>query len=539
MPTASPRKSVVLIVDDNPVNLAELHGVLSEAGYEVLVAKNGANALLEAERSLPELVVLDVIMPGMSGFEVCTKLKESPRTAGIPVMFTTALDDTASKLHGLRLGAVDYITKPFQHEEVLARVDTHLSLAQLRTELELRVELRTMELSRANEDLHREIAERKRYEEELRLRERAIEASSVGIVITDARQAEHPIIYANPAFVKMTGYAREELIGRNPRLLQGTATDPREIESIRQAIREGRSWLTTLKNYRKDGTSFWNEVFVSPVRDSQGNLTHYVGTQTDVTELKRAQEERHELEIARQIQLSLLPDSPLRMHGAQIAGYCQPASHVGGDYFDFFPGPNSIDIVIADVSGHSVGAALVMAETRSALKAEVFYGSRTNSEKKKGTSEILRAINGILYEDLSRAELFITMFYMRLNQETHLLNFSNAGHNKPLLWRAGQVGYRELDSDGLILGVNQEVTFVEESLQLRKGDLVLLYTDGITEAQNPAGEFFGVDRLGELLGIEGTDDPQEIINAIVNELRRFRQNAVLVDDITLIAVKLA
>ncbi|WP_347258714.1 sigma-54-dependent Fis family transcriptional regulator, partial [Methylocaldum sp.] len=130
------RKPLVLMVDDNPVNLAELYDLLTEAQYEVSIAESGAGAILQAERLVPDLVLLDVLMPGMSGFAVCAKLKESPKTESIPVLFMTALDDTADKLQGLRLGAVDYITKPFQHEEVLARVDTHLTLARLRSELQ-------------------------------------------------------------------------------------------------------------------------------------------------------------------------------------------------------------------------------------------------------------------------------------------------------------------------------------------------------------------------------------------------------------------
>ncbi|MBS1212541.1 MAG: diguanylate cyclase [Proteobacteria bacterium] len=136
MSAATEPKPLVMLVDDNPVNLAELYAVLDEAGFDILVAESGASALLQAERTRPDLILLDVLMPGMSGFAVCAKLKESPRTQAIPVLFTTALGDTADKLQGLRLGAVDYITKPFQHEEVLARVNTHLTLARLRSELE-------------------------------------------------------------------------------------------------------------------------------------------------------------------------------------------------------------------------------------------------------------------------------------------------------------------------------------------------------------------------------------------------------------------
>jgi PAS domain S-box-containing protein len=420
--------------------------------------------------------------------------------------------------------------------EIAERKRAEAALLQAHDDLDRRVRLRTIELAQANADLQAEIHERKRYEAELRLRNRAIEASSVGIIITDSRQEDYPIIYANPAFARITGYSREELIGRNPRLLQGPDTDPEAIAEIRKALREGRDCHLTLKNYRKDGTPFWNELFVSPVRDKQGHVTHYIGTQTDVTELRRAEEERHELEIAKQIQLSLLPGSPLRVDGAIVAGYCLPATHVGGDYFDYFAREDTVDIVIADVSGHSVGAALVMAETRSTLKAEALHWL---SENQTGTGDILHALNALLFDDLNRAELFITMFYMKYNRATRQLRYANAGHNRPLLLRAGETTCRELDADGLILGVTKEVAFEEKGTVLRQGDLVLLYTDGLTEAQNPQGEFFGTDRLCTLFAAQGANPPQEIIGSLVKELQIFCRSQSFADDISLVVLKVS
>jgi PAS domain S-box-containing protein len=426
--------------------------------------------------------------------------------------------------------------------EVGERKQAEAALQRARDELEQRVQLRTAELALANSDLQAEIVERKRYEERLLLRERAIEASSAGIIITDARDKNNPIIYANPAFSRMTGYSREELLGLSPRILQGPETDPQAIETIRQALREGKPCLTTLKNYRKDGTIFWNELFISPVQDSRGHLTHYIGVQTDVTQLRRAEEERHELEIAKQIQLSLLPDSPLNVEGVVIAGYCLPATHVGGDYFDYFYGQDAIDIVIADVSGHSMGAALIMAETRSTLKAEALRTLHAHSESGKlekdaGTGDILRILNALLYEDLSKAELFITMFYMKYNPATRKLSYANAGHNRPLLLPAGKTVCCELDAEGIIFGVTKEIAFEEKTIVLAPGDLVLLYTDGITEAQNAKGEFFGVERLTRLFSTQGTKKPQEIINTIAKDLQTFSGSSSFADDVSMVVVK--
>ncbi|MEN8132969.1 MAG: SpoIIE family protein phosphatase [Pseudomonadota bacterium] len=379
-----------------------------------------------------------------------------------------------------------------------------------------------------------DITERKCFVDALRLRDHAIEASSVGIIITDACQPGNPISYSNPAFAQMTGYSQEELLGSNPRILQGPETDPEAIEAIRKALSEARSCLITLKNYRKDGTTFWNELFISPVRDEEGRVTHYIGTQTDVTELRRAEEERHELEIAKQIQLSLLPRAPLQIDSAFIAGYCLPATHVGGDYFDYFSEQNTVDIVIADVSGHSVGAALVMAETRSTLKAEAH---RKRKAEPRGTGDILNALNVLLYEDLNRADLFITMFYMRYNTETKRLNYANAGHNCPLLLVHGASTCRELDAEGLILGINKEVEFEEKSASLQKGDIVLLYTDGIIEAQNQEDEFFGRSRLNDLLVAHRQCAPQKVISEIIHELQSFSQSSSFSDDISMVVLK--
>jgi sigma-B regulation protein RsbU (phosphoserine phosphatase) len=428
--------------------------------------------------------------------------------------------------------------------EISERKRAEEALEKAREELELRVQQRTAELAQANANLQAEIIERKRNEEALSLRDRAIEASSVGIIITDARPGENFIIYANPAYTQMTGYGRDELLGQNPRILQGPETDPKAVDVIRKALQESQPCLITLRNHRKDGTGFWNELFISPVRDRLGNLTHYIGIQTDVTELRRAEEERHELEIAKQIQLSLLPVSPLQVDGILIAGLCLPASHIGGDYFDYFYGQDDINIIIiADVSGHSVGAALIMAATRSILKAEAqrtFHVQHEPEKRKReasGPGNILHVLNDLLYGDLSRAEIFITLFYMKYNPLTRKLCYANAGHNCALWLPAGETACRELDADGIILGVSKEIDFEEKYVVLNQGDLVLLYTDGITEARNAQGKFFGADRLAELFALQGAGSPQEIIGKIVKDLQSFRGNSSFADDVSMVVLR--
>jgi sigma-B regulation protein RsbU (phosphoserine phosphatase) len=129
-------KADLLIVDDNPANLRLLSGMLVENGYKVRSAINGALALMAAQNAPPDMVLLDINMPGMSGYEVCQRLKDDERVRDIPVIFISALDATSDKVRAFDTGAVDYVAKPFHVEEVLARVETHLSLRRLQQNLE-------------------------------------------------------------------------------------------------------------------------------------------------------------------------------------------------------------------------------------------------------------------------------------------------------------------------------------------------------------------------------------------------------------------
>ena len=150
-------QGTILIVDDNLMNLQVLFNLLSQEGFRILVAKNGQSAIEKAQYSLPDLILLDVLMPGIDGFETCKQLKADAITQDIPIIFMTALMEAEHKIKGFNLGAVDYITKPFQHQEVLLRVKTHFSLATL-----------TKRLLEKNLLLEQEVAEREKAQTELK-----------------------------------------------------------------------------------------------------------------------------------------------------------------------------------------------------------------------------------------------------------------------------------------------------------------------------------------------------------------------------------
>ncbi|MEH2465534.1 hybrid sensor histidine kinase/response regulator [Nostoc sp.] len=148
-----PEDSLILVVDDTTTNLEIVFEILTNVGFEVATEMDGKRALKQAESILPDLILLDVMMPGIDGFETCKKLKQNSATCDIPVIFMTANSDTDSKVTGLSIGAVDYITKPFHEEELLARIKTHLQLRNLTKTLEKRVAERTAALSRALKEL--------------------------------------------------------------------------------------------------------------------------------------------------------------------------------------------------------------------------------------------------------------------------------------------------------------------------------------------------------------------------------------------------
>ncbi len=143
----------ILIVDDTPANLDTISTVLSDAGYEIAVATSGERALQNLERRSPDLILLDVMMPGIDGFETCERIKANSRICNIPIIFMTSLIDINNKIKGFNCGAVDYISKPFQEQEILARVKTHIQLNRLTQGLEQQVSEQTACLRMANEVL--------------------------------------------------------------------------------------------------------------------------------------------------------------------------------------------------------------------------------------------------------------------------------------------------------------------------------------------------------------------------------------------------
>ena len=290
----------ILIVDDNPVNLSIVVYYLIGHHFHIMVARDGETGLRLARQDRPDLILLDVLLPGIDGFEVCRRLKADEQTHNIPVIFMTIVDRTEDKVRGFVAGGVDYITKPFQHEEVLARVTTHLRIRDLtqklkeaKESLELRVMERTSALAQTNARLQEEIAERKQVEDELRASEARfrtlVDHAADAFFLHDEQGT---VLDVNLQACEGLGYSREELVGITPPDFDMDAT-PGFLDQITAQLSTGGVVAFEAHHRRKDGTTFPVEVRIRPFW--QGGQRFSVSLVRDISERKQAELEREYL----------------------------------------------------------------------------------------------------------------------------------------------------------------------------------------------------------------------------------------------------
>jgi len=243
-------------------------------------------------------------------------------------------------------------------------------------------------------------------------------------------------------------------------------------------------------------------------------------------ELERTE---YEMETARGIQQSFLPESPPRIEGFELAALNLPARQVGGDFFDFIPiSEDRMGIVIADVSGKGVPAALFMALSRALVRANV-YETIT-------TSEAIEKANHLIAEE-AKFGMFVTLFYAVLDSTRSVLQYVNAGHNPPIMLKRGSSEAILLKANGIALGAMEDVKLEQKEVELAMSDVVVLYTDGITEAINDKGEQFGTDRLESMISNNADLPTQQLINLIKDGVNEFARGQQQYDDFTLVVLK--
>jgi phosphoserine phosphatase RsbU/P len=374
-------KKLVLVVDDAPVNLQVVRSILKD-DFKIRIATSGAKALdLAKAKPYPDLILLDVTMPDMDGYEVCGILKATPEVRDIPVIFLTGKTETEDETKGFQVGAVDYIHKPFSPAVVKARVHTHLVLREAREQL--------------------------------------------------ARQ------------------------------------------------------LLDINN---------------------------------------------ELEMAREIQLSILPHDIPKIKGVEIAARYMPMSLVAGDFYDFIVvDERHVGILVADVSGHGLPAALIASMLKVALAAQAPHAFDPGC--------VLSGLNQSLCGKFKRH--FVTGAYMFVDTEKNSIKYAGAGHPPLLLWRQSTESVSEVMENGLLLGFFPDAPYSFVEVRVEPGDKAVLYTDGILETRSPSSEEFGADLFKLFLESNHTVKADKFADLVLDELTGWsaghkgdRQE----DDITLLVI---
>lgn len=250
------------------------------------------------------------------------------------------------------------------------------------------------------------------------------------------------------------------------------------------------------------------------------------------SELSSKERQDRELEIASEIQERLLPRHCPQIAGLELAARCQTANRVGGDYYDFIPtnydqlrqdnsqemdSTNAVpwSIVIGDVMGKGVPAGLIMTMTRGMLRAEVL--------NRHSPAQILQHLNRVMYADLDNSHRFVTLFYSEYDPKTRVLSYSNAAHNPPLLWRSQQQVIEPLDTEGALIGLDALSDYQDAQVPLQVGDVVLYYTDGLTDAVNGNGDRFDEKNLRRIYqeACLQAHHPQAILDYIFTQVQEF------------------
>ncbi len=309
--TISRNKGRILLIDDTPESIDVMRAAFEDAGYDVFIATNGRKALRQAELVLPDLILLDILMPGMNGYETCMKLKKHKTMRNIPIIFISALADVFDKIKGFDAGAVDYIAKPIEMEELLSRAETHLTIGRLQKklmrmneDLEARVLARTETLNRLNLRLKNEITDHKQTAAALREKnaQLAILLESLPIVVFACRPGgDFGISFVSSGIEEITGYKSEQFVEKSSFWMEHVVAQDRArvVQWLESLLRRGEN----SNEYRfmvADGSHRWFSDMRQVIRDANGCESHITGIWRDITEeirLRQESEQRLQLVV--------------------------------------------------------------------------------------------------------------------------------------------------------------------------------------------------------------------------------------------------
>jgi PAS domain S-box-containing protein len=290
------RFNKILVVDDSTANLRLLMSLLTERGYTVYPASDGELALEFVQSKLPDLILLDIRMPGIDGYEVCRRLQADDRTRPIPIIFLSAMEDEHNKVKGFQAGGVDYITKPFQPEEMLARIRIHLHIRELTEGLEQEVNVRTEELTITNKRLQKEIAERKQAEEALRESRQRLDnilANSPGAIYRCANDEHWTMEFISAGISRISGYPAEDFLNNRVRSYTSIIhPDDRQrvADAVASSLARKDHYEMDYRLVAADNTLRWVHEQGRGVFAPEGRLFCLDGVIFDITAQQQAEE---------------------------------------------------------------------------------------------------------------------------------------------------------------------------------------------------------------------------------------------------------
>jgi PAS domain S-box-containing protein len=354
------------------------------------------------------------------------------------------------------------------------------------------------------------------------------------------------VITWNRAMEKMTGACAADMIGksdyeyalpfygiRRPILADLVLQADVQIEGNYPGLQRDGKTLTSeifIPSFGPAGSFIWAKA--TPLYDSQGYIAGSIESIRDITDMRRTEQSlersRSELRIASDIQRSFLPENIPHLPGFDLTATFIPAMEVGGDFYDFIPGDGKLGMVIADVSGKSEPAALFMALSRTIVRINATHHER-------GT-DVLEDANNMICAD-SREGMFVTLFYGVLDEISRSLVYANAGHPPPLLMRAGSKSFENLEVTGIALGAMGGAKYEERRVFLSAGDVLVLYTDGVNEAENNNHEPYGIERFRSMVAKSCHLSSQGILDNILSDISQFCEGQAQFDDITMIVAK--
>lgn len=520
----------ILIVDDAPENLRLLSAMLLGKGYAVRAVTSGVRALASVHMETPNILLLDINLPDINGYEVCQRLKEDATTSTIPVIFISALDEVTDKVRGFAVGGVDYITKPFQVEEVLARIENQLTIQRTRAALE-----RSEERFRLLAENAHDIIFRYRF--------------------TEPRGFE----YISPSVLEIMGFRPEEyyadpdldLKQLHPESLPEFGVMMYATESYREPI--------IMRYIRKDRQDVWIEQTHRIIRDRHERPVAIEGISRNVTERKRAEEQlksayqdlkvlnnrlQDELHMAQKIQHGLLPPSSPVWAELDVACYSMPAQEVGGDWYAYHrfntygTSPQVFGLALGDVSGKGMPAALLMAIAIGMFRSLV--------TPQYAPGDLLTSMDEALAGFTRTTRQNCSMIYLEFVLETIVpgeppsahIRIANAGCISPIIRRRdGTIEW--VDIGGLPLGIGVELTerYREVTRTLVPGDMMIIISDGVVEARDDQNELFGFDRLEQALASGSSCSADALLTSLLNSLQSFVGDTESHDDVTIVVVQ--